>query len=119
MAGPYTDPAFIRFWAMATVASNVPTLQKSFNVDSITDTNTGQLTVTITRDFDSANWCCQATVERELNTDLAIANLRFVAVRKSGLAAGTVLVECWDGTGTTALAKDPASWHVSGFGAQV
>lgn len=113
----FSDDSHVRFWAMVTVAAGVPTLQSSFNVTSITDTGPGLLTVTLTRAFTNAFWCCNVAVERA-STALAVANLRYASVRNAGLATGTVLVECWDGTATTALQSDPTSWHVSGEGYQ-
>ena len=110
-------PSAAKFWAQVTVSAGTPTLAASYNVTSITDTGTGLLTVTIATDFSSVNWCCQVSVERA-STALAVANLRYAAVRNTGQAAGTVLVECWDGTAATALQVDPATWHVSGFGDQ-
>lgn len=113
----FSDDSRARFWAMVTVSAGTPTLQNSFNVTSITDTNTGQLTVTIATDFTTANWCCGLCVERA-STALTIANERQFNIRNGGLAAGTVLVECNDETATTNQAADPASWHVFGFGVQ-
>jgi hypothetical protein len=113
----FTDDSHCRFWAMVTVSAGTPTLQSSYNITSITDTGTGLLTVTIATDFTSANWCCQVAVERA-STALTVANLRYAAIRNAGLAAGTILVECFDGTAVTANQVDPASWHVSGFGVQ-
>jgi hypothetical protein len=113
----FSDNSHTRFWAFVTVAAGTPTLSTSFNVTSITDTGTGLLTVTIATDFSSAAWCCTVSVERAA-TALAVANLRSAAIRNTGLAAGTVLVECWDGTATTANQVDPTSWHVEGLGSQ-
>jgi hypothetical protein len=108
-------PGHPKFWACATVSAGVPTLATSYNVTSITDTAAGQLTVTIATDFSSANWCCQVAVERAA-TSLAVTNIASCSVRLGGMAAGTVLVECWDDTATNHLAEDPAKWFVAGFG---
>lgn len=110
-------PGHPKFWAMVTVSAGTPTLQTSYNVTSITDTGTGLLTVTIATDFSSANWKCGVTVERAA-TALTVANLRYAAIRNAGLAAGTVLAECWDGTAVTANQVDPTSWHLDGSGDQ-
>ena len=40
----------------------------------------------------------------------------FHRLRLGGQAAGSVLVECWDGTAVTANQVDPTAWHVSGRG---
>ena len=113
----FSDDSHIRFWAMVTVAAGVPTLQANFNVASITDTGQGLLTLTFTRAFANAFWCCNVVVERA-STALTVANLRYAGVRFGGIATTTALVECWDGTATTALQSDPNSWHVSGKGVQ-
>jgi hypothetical protein len=113
----HNHPSAAKFWAMATVASNVPTLQVSFNVTSITDTNTGQLTITIATDFSSANWCCQVSVEKA-TTALTTADARLPFVRSGGQAAGTILAGCTDSVSTTTAVKDPGVWHVAGYGDQ-
>lgn len=111
-------PSAAKFWAYVTVSTGTPTLYAgSYNITSITDTGTGLLTITIGTDFSSANWNCQVSVERAA-TALTVANLRNAGVRFGGLAAGTVLVECWDDTAVTANQVDPASWAVTGLGDQ-
>ena len=112
--GAGTDRA--KFWARVTVSGGTPTLVASYNVTSITDTALGALTVTIGVDFANANWVPLVSVERT-TTGLGVANLRYPAIRSNTIAAGTVQVECWDGTATTANAVDPASWCVAGYGA--
>jgi hypothetical protein len=109
------DKASAKFWARVTVSGGTPTLADSINVTSITDTGTGQLTVTIGTDFSNANWVAQVSVERT-STALTVANLRYCAIRRATIAAGSVQVECWDGTATTANQVDPESWSVTGFG---
>lgn len=109
------DEASAKFWARVTVSGGTPTLADSLNVTSITDTGTGQLTITIAADFANANWAPQVSVERAA-TALTVANLRYCGIRQSTIAAGSVQVECWDGTATTANQVDPASWSVAGFG---
>lgn len=113
----YTDDSHARFWAYVTVSAGTPTLASSFNMTSITDTATGQLTLTIATDFAGANWVCALTTERA-STALTVANERQSNVRFGGQAAGTVLVECNDDTAVTNLAADPQAWHVAGFGVQ-
>lgn len=108
-------PSAAKFWAQVTVSGGTPTLGVSSNVTSITDTGPGLLTVNFTEAFSSANWSCDVAVERA-STALTVANLRNAAVRNAGMAAGSVLVECWDDTATTANQVDPATWYVSGYG---
>lgn len=110
-------PGVAKFTAYVTVNAGTPTLAASYNVTSITDTGTGLLTITIATDFAGVNWMPQVTVERAA-TALTVADLRYAAVRNAGQAAGTLLVECWDGTAVTANQVDPAAWSVVGFGDQ-
>lgn len=105
------------FWIKATVSAGVPTNAASFNVTSITDTATGQLTVTIATDFSSTAWACFCAAELGATT-YAVANNRKTYVRNASQAAGSVIIDCIDSTATTNLAADPTAWHVSGFGAQ-
>lgn len=108
-------PGNAKAWAKCIVTGGVPALTVSYNCTSVTDTGPGLLTVTINNDFSSANWSCNATVERAA-TALTVANLRFVGIRNAGQAAGTILLECWDATAVTALQSDPAAWHFQGMG---
>lgn len=110
-------PSAAKFWIKSIVTGGVPAQTVSYNVTSITDTATGQLTVTIGTDFSSANWCAEVSVEKAATT-LTVASDRLVFVRNAAQAAGTVIVECCDGTATTHLAADPAAWHVIGWGDQ-
>lgn len=105
------------FWAVVTVSAGTPTLVSSFNVTSIADTATGRLTITLTTAFASANWTCLVSVEAASNV-AAVANRRLPCVANAGQAAGSVEVNCWDGTGTTSNLADPAIWYVAGFGVQ-
>jgi len=108
-------PSEAKFWIDENGAGTVT--NASYNVTSVTDTGTGLMTVNIGTDFSAANYAAQATVERVVTT-MTVANLRYVAIRNAGQAAGTLLVECWDGTATTALQVDPASYYVVGYGDQ-
>lgn len=110
-------PGHPKAWGYVTVAAGTPTLQTSYNLTSITDTATGQITFTIATDFSTANWCAEATIEK-INTTLTVANLRYVSVRNGTIAAGTVVIECWDGTAVTANQVDPSSWHFMALGDQ-
>lgn len=114
-------PSAAKCWAYITVSAGTPnstlTSANSYNITSITDTATGQLTITIGTDFSSTSWCAVVAVERA-STTLTVANLRNVAIRNGQQAAGATLVECWDDTATTALQVDPAAWHFVGFGDQ-
>lgn len=113
----HRHPGVCKAWAKVGVSAGTPSLAASYGVSGITDTGTGQLTVTWSTAFSSANYDVQVSVERA-STALTVANLRYAAVRNGGQAAGSVLLECWDGTAATALAVDPASWYVAAHGDQ-
>ena len=115
--GSFNGPEAAAAWGIATVSGGVPTLAASFNLTSITDTATGQLTVTIATDFASANYAWLATVELP-GTTYEEANVRNVAIRNGTRTAGSIVLDCYDDTEDTHLLADPASWHFVGFGAQ-
>lgn len=97
-------PGHPKFWAWVSQSGATPSLTTSYNVTSITDTGTGQLTVTIDTDFSSANWCCVATSANGTNATAMTQNTK---------AAGSVLVMHNGGS------NDPsAGWNVLGLGDQ-
>lgn len=96
-----------KFWAYVTVSGGTPTLATSYNVTSITDNSTGNLTVTIATDFSSASWSCVAT---------ARASLLGRCVQVSSQAAGSVTVICF--ASDTVNNTDPDAWSVVGYGDQ-
>jgi hypothetical protein len=99
-------PGVAKFWAFVTVSGGTPTLQTSYNVTSITDTATGQLTVTIGTDFSSANWASF------ISKDGSDGSGEMYATSK---AAGSVILN--NSTNGVGL-DDPAAWSVFGFGDQ-
>lgn len=112
-------PGHPKFWEMATVSGAVPTSQASYNLTSIADTATGQLTCTIATDFSSANW--KADLQTEMtSTTLTEAggNINHPFIAFGGIAAGTIQVDAADFTATTHVRRDPTSWHVGGSGDQ-
>lgn len=110
-------PAAAKCWGKATVSAGTPTLQESYNIASITDTATGQLTWTIGTDFAGANWCCIPGVEGA-STALANTDIRTTRLRSATQAAGSIIQECHDDTSTTKLLADPGDWNMVGFGDQ-
>ena len=108
-------PSAAKAWGMANGAGT--SLIVNYNVAGIVDTGAGLLTFTIGTDFSSANWACVAQVERTTTT-LTVTNLKFCNIRNAGQAAGSVLIECYDGTATTATQEDPQNYHFVGFGDQ-
>jgi hypothetical protein len=105
-------PAAAKAWAKGTPGDIEAAV---YNVSSVTDTNAGRMVVNITTAFSSASYCVQATVERSA-TGLTVTNLKYIAVRNATQAAGSVELEVWDGTASTAVQEDPAAWHMVAFG---
>jgi hypothetical protein len=113
----HRHPATAKMWGMATVAANVPTLQASYGVASITDSATGQILFTFTTAFSSTNYAVQCNSEYTATT-YAVANDRKVAVRNGTRATGSVALDCIDSTATTNLKADPATWFIMANGDQ-
>lgn len=109
-------PAACKCWGKANGAGT--SLVVNWNVTSITDTGTGQLTVNIGTDFSSADYAVVTSVER-VSTSLAVANVDNGGnIRNATLAAGSFQIENYDDTATTHVAQDPASYHWACFGDQ-
>lgn len=107
-------PGVAKFWVKAGVTGNI---LASWNVTSLTDNGTGDITVTIGTDFSSVDWCAMVAVEMTATT-YGVANTREPHIRSAGQAAGTLRCDCVDNTATTSLIKDPTAWHISGLGDQ-
>lgn len=86
----------------------------AYNITSST-ISAGLNTVTIATDFSSANWCCIVSCGRSASS-LTVTNLKYAAVRSATQAAGSVVVEIWDGTATTAVQENPETFHMVGYG---
>lgn len=98
-------PSAGKCWGYVTVSGGTPTLQLGYNTTSITDTGTGQLTVTIATDFSSG-----------LNYSLVVTggtNLFFFVIGVK--AIGSFRIDCFD---TSAVAADPAHYSYATFGDQ-
>lgn len=109
-------PGVPKFWVKAGTSGNA---LNSRNLTGLTDTGTGQLTVTIATDFSSADWCCKSDCEQTSTTLTAAGgNVERSFVRFGGQAAGTVEIDASDFTATTHVLRDPTAWHVSGLGDQ-
>lgn len=103
-------PGTAKVWGVVTVASGTPSLVASYGLASITDTATGELTITFTTAFSSVNY--MVTVSAELTaTSYAVANDRKPYVRFSTRATTGLTFDCIDSTATTNLLKDPQAWY--------
>lgn len=107
-------PGACKFWVKCGVTANV---LNSWNVTSLTDNGTGDVTVTIATDFSSVDYAAFVTAEMTATT-YGVANAREAHVRSGGQAAGTLRCDCIDNTATTNLIKDPTAWSIGGFGDQ-
>jgi len=106
-------PGHPKCWVKCDVSGGI---NAQYNVTSVADTGPGLATVTIANDFSGVNWCCQVSIERTSTNLTAGANQQHCAIQNAGQAAGTLVMEAWDDTATTALQADPASWHMVGLG---
>jgi hypothetical protein len=121
-------PAHPKAVAKVTVSGGTPTLQATtdYNITSITDTNTGRLTITIATDFSDAQWVCLATVEYAVTVGSQSSggiNIPVCVIDSGGQAAGSVLLECYDlsdssgaAVDASVAATDPVAWHMIGIG---
>lgn len=100
-------PSAVKAWLVAGVTGNI---LASYNITSLTDTGTGDIAVTIATDFSSANYSVTMSVQR-INSTAAEANSRIGTIKTASLAAGSFSGDCWDGTATTNVIKDPTTWH--------
>lgn len=104
----HRHPGHPKFWGYATVSGGVPTLRTSFNVTSISDTGTGQLTVTIATDFSGVNWAPFGHAGTDGGSGLR-------GTQVSTQAAGSCRLDC---VNTTPNFQDPESWSFFGLGDQ-
>lgn len=96
-------PGHPKCWAVITVTAGSPALSASYNITSISDTGTGQCTVTIGTDFSSSTW---------LPMVMASSGTFGGFVSR---AAGSVILESRDNVGAL---SDPQAYGFIGFGDQ-
>lgn len=77
-------PSACKCWGIATVSGGTPTLRASYNVTSITDTGTGQLTVTVANDFSSVYY--------SVVTGTGASNASLLDLNVNSQAVGSFLV---------------------------
>jgi len=105
-------PGHPKVWCKCGVTGNI---LASYNMTSVTDTGAGRATFNVANDFSSVNWSCLATVERS-STALTVTNLKFCNIRNATQAAGSIEIEVYDGTATTAVQEDPTAYSMLGLG---
>lgn len=107
-------PGHPKCWGKCTNAGGTPTLQTSYNMTSITDTATDQLTITIANDFSSAHYALTMSIEAATTSLSATTTSLLGFIRNGSLAAGSAILQaCEIDVGG---ATDPASWHWIGCG---
>jgi len=106
-------PSAAKFWADVSHSGATPTLSTSYNVTSITDEGTGDLTITIANDFSSANWACVVSIEGTTPTTAAEPSSAVITLK----AAGSVRIGFFLDNQTNWAVADPQDgWHAVGFG---
>lgn len=97
-------PSAAKFWIMA---DNAGATQASYNVTSITDVGTGEITVTIANDFSSASYCSLGTA---LQNTVGVRNIKVKTQ-----SAGSITYTC---VGETPAYVDPTNYMLCAFGDQ-
>lgn len=97
-----------KVWAKVAVSAGTPSISTSYNMTSVTDSGTGDLTLTIATDFSSANWACLASFAWNSGTG--------VSIEVFSQAAGTAEIKTRDSDSNSAV--DPDAWHFAGLGDQ-
>jgi len=110
----HRHPGHPKVWCKVGVVADI---SGAYNMTSVTDTGAGRATFNIATDFSSANYALIATIEK-VNTTLTVTNLKHANIRNATPAAGSVEVECYDGTAATAVQEDPLNYHIIGCGDQ-
>lgn len=107
----FVRPAVVKFspgvakgWCKCDTAGNN---LASYNVTSVSDTGTGQATVTWDVDFSTAQYCVVASVE--------IAGSGYLANVANATNAGVTAVQCWN---PSVGRVDPSNYFVVAFGDQ-
>ena len=100
------DPGAAKAWIKCDAAGAI---QASYNVTSITDNGTGDVTVTIATDFASADYAVVATVYGG----------GFFSASVFAQAAGSVQVKNWTTSGGLNPVADPTNYYIACFGTSV
>lgn len=101
-------PAMTKCLAHVSYSAGTPTLNESLNITSITDTNTGRLTITIATDFSSATYPYQCSSEAPSGGSELFTN-----VRTGTQAAGSIEITTQNSGGVD---TDPAAITFAAWG---
>jgi hypothetical protein len=102
-------PSHPKWWLLSRVTSGSPANTASYNVSSLTDSGTGDLTINFSTAFSSSNWASVST------PDVAPA-VGTLLVFHGTINSGSSFEIKAAATGGTAT--DPQSWQAAGFGDQ-
>lgn len=103
----HMHPGHPKVWGNATVSSGTPTLQSSYNMTSITDSGTGNLSMTIATDFSSAQYASLISVAND-----GVANVVQYGSVTAGSFSGQVQ------RSSSEASNDPAGWSWEALGDQ-
>lgn len=101
-----------KFWAQITGAGS-PAITTSFNTGSVTDVATGDMRLTYTTAFASANYCVMVTGVSTGST-VTLATMQWVDL----VLAASVEVQSADLSATPAVEDPAVGYNLVGFGAQ-
>lgn len=93
---------------------NSTTILKSYNITSVADTATGQMTVTIATDFSDANWACLVSRAED---DITLVYSATYDAKAAGSVVLSSAVEGGSGSDPSSSSGN-ASWSMVGFGDQ-
>lgn len=103
----HMHPGHPKVWGNATVSSGTPTLQSSYNMTSITDSGTGNLSMTIATDFSSAQYASLISIAND-----GVANVVQYGSVTAGSFSGQVQ------RSSSEASNDPAGWSWEALGDQ-
>lgn len=103
----HRHPLMAKAWGYVTYSAGVPTLVASHGVSGITDTGTGELTVTWTTAFSSATYGLLPCLADNSGTGIA---------RQKSLSTGSAVIEVR--SSTTGANSDPGAISFAAFGDQ-
>jgi hypothetical protein len=105
-------PGACKVWGNVTNSGGgVPALQASYNMTSIADTGTGQITFTIATDFSSVNWSCTASGKRPGGNSGGY-------IQQQTKDVGTILIYTFAGGSSTSTFEDWDIIDMQGLGDQ-
>jgi hypothetical protein len=110
-------PGHPKVWCAVRLVQSGPFIVGAYNITSITDGGAGLTTFTIATDFSDTSYAISATVERP-STSLSATNVKYSNIRNATQAAGSFLIEVYDGTATTHVQEDAYSWYAMALGDQ-